>query len=330
MKLAWIGTHNLGAHLENQGFEHVRIPLPLQSVLDWEDVCSLAGFEPDALVYSDRSLPPPLAGVERFPCLTCFYAVDTHIHSWYPFYAQFFDCCAVSLRDHLPWFQGSDQLGETIWLPPFPADKDRPQPEAAPEWDAVFVGKVDAETTPKRKAFLDEMERLAPGLVRVTRGSYAELFPRAKVVLNIAERGDLNFRVFEALACGACLLTPRIGHGQNEFFPPGECLEVYENLDAADAVGRLRELLADPDRRRGLAEAGHAEIERAHRRRHRVKSLAGLLRSEGASRACNDRLRNPGRFALELGAFYLHWAVHLKDEACRQKMVAAGLAAKQG
>lgn len=328
MKVAWFGTHDFSGHLRNEGFDAVFVPMAQPRVFDWDGVCRETGMEPDVLVYSDRSFPPVFVGVERYPCLTCFYVVDSHIHSWYPIYAHAFDARAVSLRDHLPGYRDPNQPGGTLWLPAFPRDQDRPTPNVEQEWDVVFVGKVDAETTPLRKVFLDELQRLLPGRVHLARGRYAALYPRARIVLNIAERGDLNFRVFEALACGACLLTPRIGHGQDELFPPGECLEVYENLDAVDAAARIEALLADPARRQALAETGYAEIERAHRIRHRAASLAAFLRSDGPQAARDKRLRNPGRIAQVMRALYLHWGEQLKDEEHRRKMFVAAMACK--
>lgn len=323
MKLAWLGFPAFRHHMPAQGFDTAFVALPKPRVLDFEEVCQAAGFVPDAVVYADRSFPPPLAGVELFPCLTCFYCVDSHIHSWYPAYAQGFDCCAVSLRDHLPWFTDALGAARAIWLPPFPRDEDRPAPGAEKIWDALFVGKVDAKLTPARHAFLAELGELTSGL-HVTRGTYRELFPQARVVLNVAERGDLNFRVFEALACGSCLLTPRVGHGQEEMLPAGECLEVYESGDAADAARRIAELLAAPERRETLAQAGAARIEAEHRMHHRAATLAGLLRSGQAAAARAARLARPVvNHALK--AVYLHWAEALGEGEMRDRYLAVAL-----
>jgi len=327
VKLAWIGTYAFMHLMEKDGFETAFIRMSTPRVLDWEDICSEAGFEPDVLIYSDRSLPPPLVGLEHYPCLTCFYVVDSHIHSWYPTYAQAFDCRAVSLRDDLPDFEDRRFPGSTIWLPPYPRDRDQPVAEAEPRWDVLFVGNVDPETTPKRAVFLDEVDRLLSGRLHVTKGEYHTLYPYSRVVLNVAERGDLNFRVFEALGCGACLLTPRIGHGQDDLFEPGRCLELYENLDAANAVAHIESLLADPEHRAAMARAGSSEIERAHRMKHRAADLIALLKSQAAHDAHEERLRNPGCFAAYLRLLYLHWADSMPEGELRSKYVAAARAA---
>lgn len=323
MKLAWLGFPAFQHHMNAQGFETAFVPLPKPWVLDWEDICDKAGFQPDVLVYADRSFPPPLAGLDRFPCLTCFYAVDTHIHSWYPAYALAFDCCAVSLRDHLPPFVEGLGSERAIWLPAFPRDVDVPKWEAEKKWDVLFVGKVDPELTPARHVFLQELESLLPGRLHVTRGAYRDIFPHGRVVLNVAERGDLNFRVFEALACGSCLLTPGVGHGQDELFPPGECLETYEGGDASGAAEMIETLLGDSERRLALARTGHAEIEKRHRMAHRAKTLAGLLGAEAVRSARDERLaRKPGLLP-EVRAIYLHWAENLPAGELRSRYLAA-------
>ena len=89
----------------------VRAEIRPGTFLTWADCVKLCRGEPDAVLAGDSSLPPYLLGVEDFPCPTIFYAVDTHIHSWLPFYGQAFDACLVSLRDHLPLFLPSAYSG---------------------------------------------------------------------------------------------------------------------------------------------------------------------------------------------------------------------------
>ena len=249
-------------------------------VYGWSDVVRLAGGDPDVLVVADKSRPPFVLGMESFPCRTVFYAVDTHIHSWYPYYAQGFDACILSLKDHLPLLRHL-RLPESglRWFPAFapdapPLERGSEERESK-EWDCLFVGNVDAQRTPGRKRFLERLANRLP--VEVTRGDYTRLYPRARVVLNYCELGDLNFRVFEALGCGACLVTPHIGHGLTELFTPGEHLLTYppDDVDAAEAA--IRSALADPALRQRLARAGLAAVDAAHRARHRAKDFSAFV-----------------------------------------------------
>ncbi len=308
--------------MERFGFDATFVRLKEPRVLNWKDICREVGFEPDVVVYSDRSFPPPLLEVERYPCLTCFYAVDSHIHDWYPVYAKVFDCCAASLKDHVPAFDAIRPKGTTIWLPPYPRENDVPQ-KADFVRDVCFVGNVNPETTPKRVTFLKELDALLPGVVHVDKGAYQQLFASSRIVLNIAERGDLNFRVFEALACGACLLTPKVAHGQAELFEPGQFFETYENLNAEDAASQIKALLADPDRCAVMRKAGQEEIERAHRMTFRAQQLADLLRSEATLNHHAARLADPKRAPRELRLIYLHWAESLQDAIMRARYIEA-------
>jgi len=316
--LAWVGGQFFMHQMEAEGFRVVRLPLTGPAAFTWAEICERCGAAPDAVVYTDRSLPPPLLGLERYPCLTAFYCIDSHIHGWYPLYAGSFDLCAVSLRGDVEGFAAELAPERVLWLPPFA--EDRYQPKAVDkDFDLLFVGTVDPETTPQRFDFLQRLGREFPGLA-VRRGDFAELFPRARVVLNIAERGDLNFRVFEALACGACLLTPRIGNGQDELFEDGVHFVTYRPDDEADAAAKARALLVDDDRRGAYARAGNARIDAAHRPRHRASALAALLRQGFDKGLAGARLAHPERIRSgDLRLLFLHWAEHCGN---------AGLAAK--
>ena len=279
--LLWIGSPFFSEALQACGwnvrvhnFEHL-------AVYTWDDLLNIAGFEPHVVVVADKSRPPFVLGMEDFPCLTVLYAVDTHIHSWFPWYAQGFDACLVSLRDHIPTFRGMRLPDDRLcWFPPFAPQHAQPRHEACVR-DCVFVGNVHAERTPRRKAFLEELgARLEAAGVSfaIMQGDYTQLYPQSRVVLNYCELGDLNFRVFEALACGSCLVTPHIENGLTELFTPGVDVLTYAPDDVDGAFSAILHALGSPSLARCVARNGHEAVERAHRATHRALVFTDFVR----------------------------------------------------
>ncbi len=305
--IAWVGNIFFRSGMDRLGYKTVHIPIQGQQVFTWDDIVEKTGTEPFAVVYADRSIAPPLAGVENFPCLTIFHCIDTHIHSWYPLYAQGFDICLVSLKDHLDRFTPRLKDSRLLWFPPVPMDHDVPA-DMPKEWDLLFVGNVDAELTPQRKIFLDDVAKRISGL-HITKGRFSQLFPRAKVVLNIAERGDLNFRVFEALACGACLLTPKIEQGLFDIFEDGVHLMTYEANNPEDLVAKFNILLNDEELRRRIALQGNELIESSHRIINRARTLHNVIMGMNIEETVNNRIKAAPQLRRNfLRSLYLHWA----------------------
>jgi hypothetical protein len=324
-RLLWIGSPFFSPALPACGWELCAINFEELTVFSWSDLVARAGWEPDALVVADKSRLPFVLGVEDMPCLTVTYCVDTHIHSWLPWYAQAFDLCLASLRDHLRLFANKALTEEQVrWFPAFAKDDDRPG-RIREEWDCLFVGTVNADKTPKRMAFLQELRALTPGLHSV-HGDYRLLFPRGRVALNHCEAGDLNFRVFEALGCGACLLTPRIGHGLLDLFQNGVHLVTYEPDDVQDAARRIQALLANPLKRSLLRTAGLAAIDAGHRAKHRAEELSRLLRAYPRARIQERRQRAAHIRKQWLRIIYLHMA----ETEAHPRMRDAYLKAAQG
>ncbi|MCH5277897.1 MAG: glycosyltransferase family 1 protein, partial [Desulfovibrionaceae bacterium] len=294
--LLWIGNPFFHAGMERHGWRVIfRLPQG-NEYFTWRDCLELAGGAPDAVLVADTSHPPFVLGVEKFPCLTLFYAVDTHIHSWMPLYGQAFDACLISLRDHIPLFAGQRLPQERLWwFPPYAPDSPEDFPAGPRKWDCLFVGTVDRARTPLRFHFLEHLAGLMPALT-VKQGHFARLYPRARLVVNICEHGDLNFRVFESLGCGASLVTPAVGHGLTELFRPDHHFLTFEaafwaqdrplpddearrlgRLAAAEAAPRIQSLLDNPARCESMARAGWDEVKRRHRARHRAQALARAL-----------------------------------------------------
>ncbi len=316
-KVFWFGERYFVDPLLAMGADvtHVR---PDGHPLDWQGVVQAAGFEPDLLIYGDRSLPVPLLGVEDYPCPTVFLCVDTHIHSWYPFYAQAFDLCSVSLRDHMETFRNKRLPDERLlWLPPFAKDDDLPK-TMAKQWDLLFVGNVGEDIFPVRTRMLREIEKRLPGLT-VRQGIYRDLYPQGRVILNIAERGDLNYRVFEVLGCGGCLLTPAIGHGQEDLFKDGQDLFTYPINDVDALVQTAQRLLKKPELCEQVGASGLAKVDALHRARHRAMEFVGWIESFDLDALVAERRRQaPAIHETFLRLLYLHLA-----ETCGRVELAA-------
>jgi len=337
-RLLWIGSPFFGEALSSCGWAAVaRHNFEHAAVFGWHDLVDIAGFEPDVLVVADKSRAPFVLGVEDFPCLTVFYSVDSHIHSWQPYYAQAFDACLVSLRDHRGRFAGAYLPEERVWWSPaFAWPQDAPEPQTAKDMDCVFVGTVNTDL-PRRAAFLERVGRGVPGL-RVVTGPYRQLYARARVVLNHCEHGDLNFRVFEAMGCGGCLVTPRIGHGLTDLFVEGEHLRCYAadtddngggvavDVAADQAVAQIRYLLEHPEAAERMGQAALACIDGGHRAVHRAESFSRSVRELLARdpQIVSRRRSRAGAIRRQcLRLPYLHWAEELRSTGLGEAYLAA-------
>jgi glycosyltransferase involved in cell wall biosynthesis len=214
----------------------------------------------------------------------------------------------VSLKDHLPRFAGQRLLpSQLLWMPPYyPHQPVSPEsvPEAEKTWDLLFVGTMNPSINPERCEFMERARDLMPNL-HCCGGDYAQLFPQARLVLNHSIAGDLNFRVFEALGCGACLLTPRVGHGLEDLFIDGEDLFLFEQEDLPGLARLAGRLLADPAARLNAAKNGQAKVAGRHLACHRAAQFLRLLRDWQDSGQSRELIRNRLRDAARIHGAYL-------------------------
>lgn len=326
--LLWVGNPYFANELGACGWENVRVHDFFElRTYGWEDLKNIAGFEPDVVVVADKSLPPFVLGMEDFPCLTVFYSVDDHIHSWHPAYARGFDACLVSLKDKLNAFPGPGLPASRVWWsPPYAKSEDAPDKNAEKIWDCLFVGTLDSATMPKRDRFMRELGGLVPGL-HIEKGDYRRLFSRARALINQAERGDLNFRVFEAMGCGGCLVTPRVKHGLEDMFIDGEHAVFYVPDDAGDAAHKINFLLSHPDVAEYIGQTAKEEVDRKHRAIHRAQAFTDNLCDlfvNGADEIVNARRKNASRVRKDsLAEPYLLWANEIPDTEIKKAYLEA-------
>lgn len=231
-------------------------------------------FVPDVIVYLDNSMPMFVRGIEQSEIPSLFYSVDAHHHiDQHKYWSLMFDYTLVAQRDYLPHFSDIGSIAE--WLPLWASHPITPESNKKPS--AIFVGNLDRKLHPERTAFLDELSKLAP--VEYQMGEFWNIFPKYEVVLNQTVKGDLNFRVFEAMSSGSCLLTEKSAHGLFDLFNEGEHLVSYSRGSASEAADRIRELLNDPPMCHRIGEAGRAEILAKHTESHRAAHVLGIIKS---------------------------------------------------
>jgi glycosyltransferase involved in cell wall biosynthesis len=164
------------------------------------------------------------------------------------------------------------------WLPAldygFEPRELRPMPSRA----VTFVGQV-GRFHPYRRWVLQQVQ--AAGLpLETLRGRLAEtadFYADSQITLNISLNGDLNLRVFEALAAGGFLLTDELGEdsGLRRLFEPGRHLDTWRT--PGELVEKIRHYLAHPDEAKRIRQAGQAEILRRHHPDIKLREFYALL-----------------------------------------------------
>jgi hypothetical protein len=230
------------------------------------------GFRPDRIVWLDNSAPMGIIGVEDCEIPSLFYSIDTHHH--YATHSHVATCFDHALVAHKDYISELTQYGTpTTWLPLWASEY--VESSSAKKYGAVFVGTLNRQLNPERVDFFERLQQIVP--IEVLTGHFPSIFPFAEIVVNQTVKGDLNFRVFEAMMCGSLLLTEEAGNGLLEIFKDGAHLVTYTRGDAEGAAQKIKDLLANPSRMRSIANAGREEILAKHLPIHRAKTIEDIL-----------------------------------------------------
>ena len=263
----------------------------------WQHL-SDTGFSPDLVLWCDMCRPPLVMGLETLPALTVAWSVDQYCNPWHYSWSAAFDLVLVAQKDYLPLFAGENLPRALHWFPLCcDADKDVDPFAAEDEGFArrdipvSFVGTVTGSINTARKDFLDAFKRRHPLVVR--QGDYRPVFGRSRIVLNQSAAGELNYRLFQAAACGAAVLNEDTANGLTDIFTPGEdLLPPYPRCDAEAAAAIAAKALADPDALEDIALAGRDMVRSRHSSAARVRDLEARATRMLAARAQSWRLEN--------------------------------------
>jgi len=218
------------------------------------------------------------SGLTTLECPTAIWFYDYWPGDYHRLrYARLFDYVFVSQKDWLGDFVSAG-CTQVDWLP-FACDLEiHHDHEIERSLDVGFVGNTNQATQKDRQLLLIELSK-AYKMNDFSKPAYlhemAKVYSQSKIVVNMTNRGGFNMRVFEAMACGALLLTEDIGNGQKELFTTGVHLDVYTNKQ--ELFEKIDYYLANDEKRREIAEAGQAEVRAKHRYSDRAHAILARL-----------------------------------------------------
>jgi hypothetical protein len=256
----------------------------------------------DALLWVESgALSYPL-GTERFEGPTAGYLIDVHLHTSQSIaLAPLFDLVLVAQQDYVPIL--AEQHPNVHWLP-LAAPKaflDIPRRRLFP---ASFVGNVAAGST--REQILRAINReVAMNDWRrpYTVAEMGETYAGSLLVVNPPARGDVNMRFFEALACGALVVTPPLDNGLASLAREGEDYFILDFGSEPEVVAGVKDLLCSVDFGT-RADAARTLVRERHTYHLRAADVVTLLDTTGAAApfrtmAAKDR----GRVLLQLADY---------------------------
>lgn len=253
--------------------EHLDLQLPTAHVhLDQAVALAPEKFEPDIIVAHDNSGPIVVTGLEDTEIPVIFYSVDTHHHhAIHKYLAHLFDHTFVAQKDYITQFA---EVGSTAeWLPLWASR--HIEASSDKRYEAVFVGNLNKELNPHRVWFFDELNKFTKVDTRI--GKWWEIFPYSEIVVNQTVKGDLNFRVFEAMMSGAMLLTEKSPNGLFDLFEEDKHLATYPQLNPNVAAEKIQYYLANKSLARDIGHAGREEILKKHTPQIRAQTFMDLF-----------------------------------------------------
>ncbi len=285
-------------HIELWDLTNLKVPVTDHNIVapyqpDMKEVLRQIPKEhhPDFFIWiesSDGFFPQNL---DALRCPKACYLIDSHLSlSWHLPWAKQFDyvfICHIQYRSEFM----KDGSQRTYWVP-VACDPEIHGRKGSEKIHSIsFVGTLPARELVKTPAdfgyerlqyFSRIEEKYSIHAQRCFLTEMASVFSQSKIIFNKSVKGDLNMRVFEALASGSLLITdPCPGSAQPEMFYSGQELVTYENAD--DLLAKIAYYLDHEKEREAIARQGMECVLRAHTYRHRCEAMLKVLTGQETS-----------------------------------------------
>ncbi len=261
-------------------------------------------FWPELVLWNDRCRPPAVHGLERLPGINIGFSIDRYCNPWHVPYSAVFDLFLVAQKDWLPDFEQDHLPRPCRWFPLFCDPKSNRDPGGERDIPVSFVGTLDPPMNPGRRPFLEAFR--AGHEVFLHQGDYRPVFSRSRIVLNQCAAAELNFRIFQAAAHGAAVLTEEVENGLRDLFTPGEDILTFPRGDAGAAAQTARQALAEPRSLADLARRGRRKVTQEHSTAVRARRILAWAEELAAGKAQQWRLANQPLMRRELArTFYM-------------------------
>jgi glycosyltransferase involved in cell wall biosynthesis len=232
-------------------------------------------------------------GLEKSAVPTACVICDTHRNlEARRVLARLFDHVFLYQRNYLRAFE-EHPPGALHWLP-YACDTDVFRDlDLERDLDIGFVGQLFEKGSERRKVLDHLVSRYRVNESRkYLQEEIPSIYSRSKIVVNLPVGDDLNFRFFEALSCGAMLLTRRMSNGQELLFREGEHYAAF--ADQAELFDKVEYYLAHGEERQRIAALGAAEVRSKHTLDIRVADLLNKVRAGPINSAPVRRMGSRG------------------------------------
>lgn len=203
--------------------------------------------------------------------------IDLHWQPWEVYYpwSQHMDIVMHATLSSIEPYERQVPKPKHVWFPNAVDDRyfnlEIPYSTGNRPTDVVFIGGKGA---PREKT-IDRMVAEVGMFYGygITGHDYINALRKAKIGFNKNLAGDLNYRTFETIACGGCLVTQRDWALEKLGFVDGHNCVLYESDD--EAVSQTKELLAS-GKWADIGYAGHV-LSAKHSYAERIKLLLNHL-----------------------------------------------------
>ena len=285
-------------------------------LVDVAAVAHSASFTPELVLFVEggtmRLFP---VGLERLDCPTAWYGIDTHMdYAKHLAIARVFDSTFIAQQEYLERLR-RDGIAQAYWIPLAYAPELSPATPPARDLDVAYVGSMNAAVHPDRYGLLMALRERYPRhfIGAATPSQMAAIYSRAKLVFNRSVNNDLNMRYFEAMGCGAVLVTDPIrDNGVETLFEEGTHYLTYRDREAL--LGIVDRLVNDETTRTRIASAAQALVVEQHTYVARVRDFLRLMTQQQRQHAPEADAYFGAFFRMRLAGGLLY-AVRLALEA---------------
>lgn len=269
---------------------------------------------------------PWFNGLQHLATLTCpTAAILIDVHRDLPtraLFARFCDHVFVAQRD-LVSDVAATRHDSAHWLPLGGDPGMHFVPNLPRDIEVGFVGKLGESGTDRHRVLSNVLGRFPTNEIGLhhTPKEMGEIYSRSRIVFNKSIGGDVNMRVFEALASGALLVTDRIGNGLDELMTEGEHYVGYDK--AEEAIAQIERYLAEEEARARIARAGQALLHERHSYDARLAQILRTVQAAGDARPAPARHVTPSQRRIWRAQWARRRGISAADAA---GLVAEGLA----